>query len=61
MSKPATAQGFADWARRYENFVRFPTEQSGKLAYRAGQQLNKVIAEEAGKKVDVNDYLNKGS
>jgi hypothetical protein len=60
MSKPATAQGFADWARRYENFVRFPTEQSGKLAYRAGQQLNRVVAEEAGKKVDVNDYLNKG-
>jgi hypothetical protein len=60
MSKPATAQGFADWARRYENFVRFPTEQSGKLAYRAGQQLNRMIAEEAGKKVDVNDYLNKG-
>ena len=60
MSKPATAQGFADWARRYENFVRFPTEQSGKLAYRAGQQLNRMIAEEAGKQVDVNDYLNKG-
>jgi hypothetical protein len=60
MSKPATAQGFADWARRYENFVRNPTEQSGKLAYRAGQQLNRMIAEEAGKKVDVNDYLNKG-
>jgi hypothetical protein len=58
MSKPATAQGFADWARRYENFVRNPTEQSGKLAYRAGQQLNRMIAEEAGKKVDVNDYLN---
>jgi len=58
MSKPATAQGFADWARRYENFVRTPTEQSGKLAYRAGQQLNRMIAEEAGKKVDVNDYLN---
>jgi hypothetical protein len=60
MSKPATAQGFADWARRYENFVRNPTEQSGKLAYRAGQQLNRMVAEEAGKKVDVNDYLNKG-
>ncbi|CAB4156180.1 hypothetical protein UFOVP1417_44 [uncultured Caudovirales phage] len=60
MSKPATAQGFADWARRYENFVRFPTEQSGKLAYRAGQQLNRMVAEEAGKTVDVNDYLNKG-
>jgi len=59
MSKPATAQGFADWARRYENFVRNPTEQSGKLAYRAGQQLNRMIAEEAGKKVDVNEYLNK--
>jgi hypothetical protein len=58
MSKPATAQGFADWARRYENFVRNPTEQSGRLAYRAGQQLNRMIAEEAGKKVDVNDYLN---
>lgn len=58
MSKPATAQGFADWARRYENFVRKPTEQSGKLAYKAGQQLNRMIAEEAGKKVDVNDYLN---
>jgi hypothetical protein len=60
MSKPATAQGFADWARRYENFVRNPTEQSGKLAYRAGQQLNMMIADEAGKKVDVNDYLNRG-
>ena len=60
MSKPATAQGFVDWARRYENFVRFPTEQSGKLAYRAGQQLNKSIAQETGKTVDVNDYLNKG-
>lgn len=60
MSKPATAQGFADWARRYENFVRNPTQQSGKLAYRAGQQLNRMIAEEAGKKVDVNEYLNKG-
>lgn len=60
MSKPATAQGFADWARRYENFVRFPTEQSGKLAYRAGQQLNQMVADEAGKKVDVNAYLNKG-
>ena len=59
MSKPATAQGFADWARRYENFVRYPTEQSGKLAYRAGQQLNRMIAEETGKKVDVNSYLNK--
>ena len=59
MSKPATAQGFADWARRYENFVRYPTEQSGKLAYKAGQQLNRIIAEEAGKKVDVNSYLNK--
>lgn len=58
MSKPATAQGFADWARRYENFVRNPTEQSGKLAYRAGQQLNRMIAEETGKQVDVNDYLN---
>lgn len=60
MSKPATAQGFADWARRYENFVRFPTEQSGKLAYRAGQQLNQMVADEAGKKVDVNAYLNRG-
>ena len=58
MSKPATAQGFADWARRYENFVRTPTVQSGKLAYQAGQQLNRMIAEETGKKVDVNDYLN---
>jgi hypothetical protein len=60
MSKPATAQGFADWARRYENFVKFPTEQSGKLAYRAGQALNKSIAQETGKTVDVNSYLNKG-
>ena len=58
MSKPATAQGFADWARRYENFVRTPTVQSGKLAYQAGQQLNRMIAEETGKQVDVNDYLN---
>jgi hypothetical protein len=58
MSKPATAQGFADWARRYENFVRYPTEQTGKLAYRAGQQLNNALSEEAGKKVDINEYLN---
>jgi hypothetical protein len=58
MSKPATAQGFADWARRYENFVRNPTEQSGKLAYRAGQELNRMIASNVGKRVDVNAYLN---
>jgi len=58
MSKPATAQGFADWARRYENFVRYPTEQTGKLAYSAGQQLNRMIAEESGKKADINEYLN---
>jgi hypothetical protein len=58
MSKPATAEGFTKWARRYENFVRNPTEQSGKLAYRAGQELNRMIANNIGKQVDVNAYLN---
>jgi hypothetical protein len=57
ISKPATAQGFADWARRYENFVRNPTQQAGRLAYRAGLELNKTIAQETGKKVDVNAKL----
>lgn len=58
MSKPATAQGFADWARRYENFVKNPTEQTGRLAYRAGQALNQSLSAEMGKPVDINAYLN---
>jgi hypothetical protein len=57
ISKPATAQGVADWARRYENFVRNPTQQAGRIAYRAGLELNKTIAQETGKKVDVNERL----
>jgi hypothetical protein len=57
ISKPATAQGFADWARRYENFVKNPTQQAGRIAYRAGLELNKTIAQETGKKVDINERL----
>ena len=58
MSKPDTAKSAADWARRYETYVRNPTYVTGRNVYRAGVTLNQVLSSEAGKPVDVNARLN---
>lgn len=58
MSKPQSAKAMADWARRYENFVRRPSEVTGRAAYQAGQALNHYLVSESDKSVDLNSYLN---
>jgi hypothetical protein len=58
MSKPQSAKAMADWSRRYEAFVRRPTEVTGKAAYLAGQALNHYLNSESENDVDINTYLN---
>ena len=58
MSKPETAKSAADWARRYETYVRNPSYVTGRNVYRSGVTLNHVLSSEAGKPVDVNAHLN---
>lgn len=60
MSKPQTAKSISDWSRRYENFVRRPTEATGRAAYESGLILNRVLSSESDKPIDVNAYLNRG-
>ena len=58
ISKPATAKTYLNWLNRYENFVRRPTVATGRLAYKAGIPLSRVMSAESGKDVDLNAYLN---
>jgi hypothetical protein len=54
MSKPQTAKSMADWSRRYENYVRRPTQATGQAAYESGLMLNRVLSSESDKPIDVN-------
>jgi hypothetical protein len=57
MSKPTTAENFAKWSRRYENYVKNPTRATANSLYREGLLFNRVLQSESDKPLDINEKI----